>query len=86
MSWFFSILFIWFDGHQDQLIFSQQSGIEMVENQKFDPLDFPKFLHGFGLKTALTMFPYYAEKEVKIVVPYLIESEILTGLWSSNTT
>ncbi|MCE7736863.1 MAG: phosphatidylserine/phosphatidylglycerophosphate/cardiolipin synthase family protein [Candidatus Heimdallarchaeota archaeon] len=39
--------------------------------------EFPKFLQGPFLKATLTLLPSYAEKEIKIIVPYLIQSDIL---------
>lgn len=38
---------------------------------------FPKFLQGPFLKATLTMLPSYAVSEIKIIVPYLIQSDIL---------
>lgn len=42
--------------------------------------EFPKFLQGQYLKATLTMLPSYAENEIKIVVPYLIQSDILESI------
>ena len=42
--------------------------------------EFPKFLQGPFLKATLTMLPNYAEKEIKIIVPYLIQSDILESI------
>ena len=49
----------------------------MGTNQNLLSEEFPKFLQGQFLKATLTMLPSYAEKEIKIIVPYLIQSDIL---------
>lgn len=49
--------------------------MELTENLLSE--EFPKFLQGPFLKATLTMLPSYAESEIKIIVPYLIQSDIL---------
>ena len=49
--------------------------------QEFSPTDtFPKFVQGIYLKTLLTRLPSLAENKVYIMVPYLIESDILQAI------
>ena len=42
--------------------------------------EFPLFLQGPYLRAALTMLPFYAEKTIHIMVPYLIQSQILDSI------
>ncbi len=46
-------------------------------NENLLTAQFPKFLQGPFLKATLTMLPSYAVSEIKIIVPYLIQSDIL---------
>ncbi|MHA2032398.1 MAG: hypothetical protein ACW99Q_23740 [Candidatus Kariarchaeaceae archaeon] len=52
----------------------------MEFNENLLTSEFPKFLQGPYLKATLTMLPNYAEKEIKIIVPYLIQSDILDAI------
>ncbi|OLS20172.1 MAG: hypothetical protein HeimC2_38620 [Candidatus Heimdallarchaeota archaeon LC_2] len=54
----------------------------MEINENLMSQEFPKFLHGPYLKATLTMLQSYAENEIKIILPYLIQSDILDAILS----
>ncbi|MHA2502590.1 MAG: phospholipase D-like domain-containing protein [Candidatus Kariarchaeaceae archaeon] len=50
--------------------------------QEFENWKFPRFLQGLYLKTALTGLTAQAKANVRIMVPYLIQSELLHSILS----
>ena len=49
-------------------------------HQDFNEFDFPRFVQGQYLKITLTTLPSYAEERIYIMVPYLIQSDILESI------
>lgn len=52
----------------------------MSDNSKLKEGETVKFLEGESLKTSLMLLPFYATKEVSIMVPYLGRGQILNSI------